>query len=88
VIEAVTNALLREGKSVAHAHLRYIKPLPKNLGEILKRFKHVLIPEINTGQLARVIRDKFLIDVKQYNKIQGTPITKSELTHAVRELLD
>lgn len=88
VIEAVTKSLLREGKSVAHAHLRYIKPLPKNLGEILKRFKCVLIPEINTGQLARVIRDKFLLDVKQYNKIQGTPITKSELMHAVRELID
>lgn len=88
VIESVTRNLLREGKSVAHAHLRYIRPMPRNLGTMLKSYKHVLIPEINTGQLARVIRDKYLIDVKQYNKIQGTPITKGELEHAVREILN
>jgi len=87
VIEAVTRAYVREGKSVSHAHLRYIRPMPGNLGDVLRRFKTVLIPEINTGQLARVIRDKFLIDVRQYNKIQGTPITKSELYHAVKEYL-
>ena len=87
VIQAVTRSLLKEGKSVAHAHIRYLRPLPGNLGEILKRYKIVLIPEINTGQLARVIRDKYLIDVKQYNKIQGIPITKSELLHAVRAYL-
>jgi 2-oxoglutarate ferredoxin oxidoreductase subunit alpha len=61
--------------------------MPRNLGAMLKRYKHVLIPEINTGQLARVIRDKYLVDVKQYNKIQGTPITKSELEHAVKEII-
>jgi 2-oxoglutarate ferredoxin oxidoreductase subunit alpha len=88
VIEAVTRAMLREGKSVAHAHLRYIRPMPRNFGDVLKRYKTILIPEINTGQLARVIRDKYLIDVKQYNKIQGMPITKSELYHAVGEILD
>jgi 2-oxoglutarate ferredoxin oxidoreductase subunit alpha len=88
VIEAVTRAMLHEGKSVAHAHLRYIRPMPRNFGDVLKRYKTILIPEINTGQLARVIRDKYLIDVKQYNKIQGMPITKSELYHAVGEILD
>jgi 2-oxoglutarate ferredoxin oxidoreductase subunit alpha len=87
VSEAVTRQLLKRGKSVAHAHLRYLRPMPRNLGDVLKRFTHVLITEINTGQLARVIRDKFLIDVKQYNKIQGTPITKGELEHAVLEIL-
>jgi 2-oxoglutarate ferredoxin oxidoreductase subunit alpha len=88
VIEAVTRAMLREGKSVAHAHLRYIRPMPRNFGDVLKRYKTILIPEINTGQLARVIRDKYLIDVKQYNKIQGMPITKSELYHEVKGLID
>jgi 2-oxoglutarate ferredoxin oxidoreductase subunit alpha len=80
--------MLREGKSVAHAHLRYIRPMPRNFGDVLKRYKTILIPEINTGQLARVIRDKYLIDVKQYNKIQGMPITKSELYHEVKGLID
>ncbi len=88
VIASVTKSLVKQGMSVAHAHLRYIRPMPRNLGAMMKRYKHVLIPEINTGQLARVIRDKYLIDVKQYNKIQGTPITKGELEHAVREILD
>lgn len=87
VIQSVTTILRNEGYDVAHAHLRYIRPFPKNLGEILKRYKTVLIPEMNTGQLARVIRDHYLIDVKQHNKIQGTPITKSELLHTTRELL-
>ena len=54
---------------------------------MLKSYKKVLIPEINTGQLAKLIRDRYLIDVVQYNKIQGTPIAKSELLHAARELL-
>ena len=88
VCEAVTKSLLRDGKSVAHAQLRYIRPMPRNLGALLKRYKTVLIPEINTGQLARVIRDKYLIDVKQYNKIQGTPISKSELEYVARGILD
>jgi 2-oxoglutarate ferredoxin oxidoreductase subunit alpha len=88
VCESVTRNLIREGKKVSHAHLRYIRPFPRNLGTLLKNFKTVLIPEINTGQLARVIRDKYLLGVKQYNKIQGTPISKSELEHAVRELLN
>jgi len=87
VIQAVTRTLLKEGHSVAHAQLRYIQPFPKNLGQLLKNYKHVLIPEMNTGQLAGIIRNKFLLDVKQYNKIQGTPIATSELLHAAKELL-
>ena len=87
VIQSVTTTLLAEGHSVAHAHLRYIRPFPRNLGDLMKGYKKVLIPEINTGQLAKLIRDKYLIDVVQYNKIQGTPIAKSELLHAARELL-
>lgn len=87
VIHSVVRAMIDEGHAVAHAHLRYLRPFPRNLGDVLKRYKTVLIPELNTGQLARVIRDRYLVDVKQYNKIQGVPITKSELTHEVRELV-
>jgi 2-oxoglutarate/2-oxoacid ferredoxin oxidoreductase subunit alpha len=87
VIHSVTRTLLSEGHSVAHAQLRYIRPFPKNLGNLLKRYNQVLIPEMNTGQLAGIIRNKFLLDVKQYNKIQGVPIATAELLHAAKELL-
>ncbi|MDZ7605797.1 MAG: 2-oxoacid:acceptor oxidoreductase subunit alpha [Cyclobacteriaceae bacterium] len=85
-IKSAVTELIGEGFEVSHAHLTYIKPFPKNLGDLLRRFDHVLIPEINNGQLIKLIRDKFLIDAKGYNKIKGTPITKNELKQAVLEL--
>jgi 2-oxoglutarate ferredoxin oxidoreductase subunit alpha len=87
VIKSAMADLLEEGHQVAHAHLRYIKPFPKNLGELMQRYKKVLIPEINNGQLCKVIRDKFLIPVEQFNKIQGVPITKIELKRAIKMCL-
>jgi 2-oxoglutarate ferredoxin oxidoreductase subunit alpha len=86
VIKTVVEELLAEGHSVAHAHLRYLRPFPKNLGEILHNYKTVLIPEINNGQLIKIIRDKYLIDAKGYHKIMGVPITRAELTEAVKAL--
>jgi len=88
VIQSVVRELLAEGHDVAHAHLRYINPFPKNLGEMLNSYKTVLIPEINNGQLSKVIRDEYLIPVEQYNKIQGVPITKAELKNHVLQLLN
>lgn len=79
--------LQQEGKSVSHVHLRYIRPFPQNLGEILKRFKKILVPEINNGQLIRILRDQFLVDAKGYHKIMGVPITKTELVEAIQEIL-
>ena len=76
-----------EGKKVAHAHLRHMRPFPRNLGEILKNYKKVLIPEINNGQLIKIIRDKYLVDAVGYNKIKGTPITRVELVDAIESLL-
>ena len=67
------------GYKVGHAHLRYLQPFPRNLGQLLSNFDKILIPEINNGQLSKVIRDKFLVPVVQYNKIQGTPISDEEL---------
>jgi 2-oxoglutarate ferredoxin oxidoreductase subunit alpha len=79
--------LIAEGHSVSHAHLRYIRPFPKNLGELLKNFKKVIIPEINNGQLIQIIRSQFLVDAVPYNKIKGTPITQNELTQFIQSQL-
>jgi 2-oxoglutarate ferredoxin oxidoreductase subunit alpha len=86
-IKSAVRELLEEGYPVAHAHLRYLRPFPGNLGELLKKYDHVLIPEINNGQLVKIIRDKFLVDAKPYNKVMGIPLTKQELVTRIREFL-
>ncbi len=84
---AVDN-LRREGRSVSHIHLRYIWPLPANLGELLQGFEHVLIPEMNNGQLLTVIRSRYLIPAKGLNKVTGRPFKIAEIESAVRALLE
>lgn len=79
--------LLAEGYSVAHVHLRYIRPFPKNLGDIIKNYEHVLIPELNNGQLIKIIRDQYLVDAKGYNKIMGVPFSKHEIVDEVKKML-
>lgn len=79
VITTVVQQLIERGIKISHCHIRYIRPFPKNLGQILRNFKHVIVPEINNGQLIRILRDQFLIDAIPYNKIKGTPITQKEL---------
>lgn len=86
-IKSACAELQAQGKSVAHAHLRYVRPFPKNLGEMLKNYETVLIPEINNGQLIRIIRDVYFVDAKGYNKIKGTPITKGELVEEIEKWL-
>jgi len=86
-IKSACMELQNQGKSVAHAHLRYLRPFPRNLGEMLQRYKHVLIPELNNGQLIKIIRSEFMVDAKGYNKIKGVPITRTELVSAISELL-
>lgn len=86
-IKSAVAELQHEGYAVSHAHLRHLRPFPKNLGDILKNFRQVLIPEINNGQLIKIIRDKYFVDAKAYNKIMGVPITKTELVLKVREML-
>jgi 2-oxoglutarate ferredoxin oxidoreductase subunit alpha len=87
VCQSVTRLLTENGCRVGHAHLRYLRPLPRNLGEVLSRFDKVLIPEINNGQLVKVIREKFLLPAIPYNKPQGTPITAEDLSEFVINLL-
>ena len=86
-IKSAVNELQQQGESVSHAHLRYLRPFPKNLGDILRNFEKVLVPEINNGQLVKIIRDQFLVDAKPYNKIMGVPITKQEMKEVIKGLL-
>jgi 2-oxoglutarate ferredoxin oxidoreductase subunit alpha len=86
-IKSAVTELQNEGYAVSHAHLRHMRPFPKNLGDILKNFSQVLIPEINNGQLIKIIRDKYFVDAKGYQKIMGIPITKTELVLKIREML-
>jgi len=77
----------REGKSVSHLHLRYLNPMQKNVGEILERFKHILVPELNLGQLEKVLRFRYLKPTISFNKIQGQPFKASELEKKIDEVL-
>jgi 2-oxoglutarate ferredoxin oxidoreductase subunit alpha len=86
-IKSAVSELLAEGYQVSHAHLRYLRPFPKNLGELLKNFETVLVPEINNGQLIKIIRDQYMVDAKGYNKIMGIPITKTEMVMKMKEML-
>jgi 2-oxoglutarate ferredoxin oxidoreductase subunit alpha len=76
-----------KGKAVTHCHLRWLNPLPKDLGDILKRFKKVLIPELNLGQLRTIIRAKYLIDAVGLNKVQGKPFSVGEVVEKIESLL-
>ncbi len=87
VIKSVCLELQAQGKSVSHAHIRYLRPFPKNLGEILKNFETIVIPEINNGQLIKIIRDQFLVDAKGYHKVMGVPITRAELLEELNKYL-
>ncbi|MCK5101833.1 MAG: 2-oxoacid:acceptor oxidoreductase subunit alpha [Cyclobacteriaceae bacterium] len=82
-IKSAVIELIEEGFEVSHAHITYIKPFPKNLKTLMNQFDKVLIPEINNGQLIKLIRDKYLIDAVGFHKIKGTPITKNELKEEI-----
>jgi 2-oxoglutarate ferredoxin oxidoreductase subunit alpha len=86
IITAVQRAQ-RKGHKVAHAHLRYLNPMPKNTGEVLKRYKKVLVPELNAGQLSLLLRAQFLVDAQGLNKIQGRPFLVSEIEQKIEEML-
>jgi 2-oxoglutarate ferredoxin oxidoreductase subunit alpha len=87
---AITAAIRRartEGARVGHLHLRYLNPMPSDLGEILGRYDQVLVPEMNMGQLAMLLRAKFLRNVTQLNKVQGQPFKESEILDAIHALV-
>jgi len=84
---SAVETLHEEGKSVAHAHLRWISPLPKDLGEIIIKFKNVLVPEINMGQLIKLIRSEYLVDAKGLNQVTGRPISTTRIIENVNQLI-
>ncbi|GAB3414829.1 2-oxoacid:acceptor oxidoreductase subunit alpha [Niabella aquatica] len=84
-IKSAVHDLQAEGKSISHVHIRHLRPFPKNLGDIIQNFEHIVIPEINNGQLIKIIRDQYLTDAKGYNKIMGVPITKTELVEELNK---
>jgi 2-oxoglutarate ferredoxin oxidoreductase subunit alpha len=86
-ITQAVKAQREHGRKIGHLHLRFLNPLPPNLGEILKRYKHVLVPELNMGQLLWVLRAKFLVDAVGLNKIQGRPFKQTELEQKIEEML-
>ena len=77
----------RKGLDVAHVHLRYIWPLPRNLGDLLRGYDKTLVPEMNTGQLKTVLRDQFLVDAKPLNKVSGQPFRIAEIEAAIESAL-
>ncbi|MGB9243941.1 MAG: 2-oxoacid:acceptor oxidoreductase subunit alpha [Candidatus Acidiferrales bacterium] len=87
-ITAALKTARDKGQSVGHVHLRHLNPLPKNLGDVLKRYKHVLVPEMNMGQLVMILRAKFLVDAQGFNKIQGKPFKQSEIEQKIDEILE
>jgi len=86
-IGAACRRLRARGKSVARAHLKHLNPFPKNTGEVLSRFETVVIPEMNTGQLSRLIRAEFLIETHSINKVKGLPFRAAELEEEILELM-
>ncbi|HYR55493.1 MAG TPA: 2-oxoacid:acceptor oxidoreductase subunit alpha [Myxococcaceae bacterium] len=85
---AITQAVSRlraKGRSVSNVHLRYLNPLPRDLGEVLSKFKKVLVPELNLGQLLKILRATYLVDAKGINKVQGKPFKVSELVARIEE---
>ncbi|GAA0968042.1 2-oxoacid:acceptor oxidoreductase subunit alpha [Acrocarpospora macrocephala] len=87
-IAAAIRRVRRSGGQVAQAHLRHLSPFPKNIGEVLKSYDKVLLPEINLGQLALLLRAKFLVDIISYNRVRGLPFKAEELAGVIQDVID
>ena len=88
---AVTSAVRRlrpQSVAVDHLHLTHLNPLPTDLGDVLGRYRTVLVPEMNLGQLASVVRSRYLIDVESITKVEGVPFTASEIAAAIAGAVD
>ena len=84
--QAVRRARAR-GQDVSHIHIRYIAPFPKNLGELLRGYDRIMVPEMNSGQLKTLLRDQFLVDARPLNKVSGQPFRIAEIEAAIEEAL-
>ena len=86
-LRSAAERLQAEGKSVSHAHVRYLFPFPANLGDVLRRFRTVLVPELNLGQLSFVIRGTYLVDAQSYGRVRGKPFRISEIVDEANRIL-
>jgi 2-oxoglutarate ferredoxin oxidoreductase subunit alpha len=86
ITTAVTRAQ-RKGQKVAQVHFRYLNPMPKNTGEVLKRYKKVLVPELNCGQLRWLLQAQYLVNATGLNKVQGRPFLVSEIEQKIEQVL-
>ncbi|HXJ80159.1 MAG TPA: 2-oxoacid:acceptor oxidoreductase subunit alpha [Candidatus Methylomirabilis sp.] len=87
-ITAAVEEAQMEGKSVASIHLRHLNPLPPDLGQILRQYRRVLVPEINSGQLVRVLRAEYLVDAVNYNRVGGMPLASQDILEAITQLVE
>ncbi|MFD4873433.1 2-oxoacid:acceptor oxidoreductase subunit alpha [Streptomyces sp. NPDC058420] len=87
-ITAAVRRLRASGESIAQAHLRHLNPFPRNLGAVLERYDRVVIPEMNLGQLATLVRAKYLVDAHSYNQVNGMPFKAEQLATALKEAID
>jgi 2-oxoglutarate ferredoxin oxidoreductase subunit alpha len=87
-ITAAVRRVRTDGHPIAQAHLRHLNPFPKNLRTVLQRYDKVVIPEMNLGQLATLIRAKYLIDAHSYNQVNGMPFKAEQLATALKEAID
>ncbi len=86
-ITAAVRRLRRDGERIAQAHLRHLNPLPANLGEVLKRYDKVVIPEMNLGQLATLVRARYLVDAHSHTQINGMPFKAEQLAAALKQAM-
>jgi 2-oxoglutarate ferredoxin oxidoreductase subunit alpha len=86
-IQSAARRLRKAGKKVAHAHLTHLNPLPRNLGDVLSHYDKVLVPEMNLGQLLKLVRAEFLVDAVGYNRVRGLPFRSDELAEAIEAML-
>src|SRR5205814_5032580 len=87
-IAAACRRVRGRGGRVAHAHLRYLNPFPRNLGDVLRRYDKVLVPELNLGQLLQLVRAEYLVDAIGYNRVRVLPFRASELQEAIEAMVD
>ena len=87
-ITAAVEEAQAAGQSVASIHLRHLNPLPPDLGQILRQYRRVLVPEINSGQLVRVLRAEYLVDAVGFNRVRGVPLATQDLVDAITQLVE
>lgn len=87
-ISAAARRVRLSGRAVATVHLRHLNPLPSDLGDILRSYDRVIVPEMNLGQLAMILRAKYLVDCESYSRVRGLPISLSELAEDLITIID